>query len=209
MMAAAETPEYPPHYVKGFGRAVRLATAHRFHSTTTREQVAGPDYLAKRKRAHIASLVLWVAVLGLMVWFRGWIGGQIAAAMVEPLSGILQAVKLGGAILALFLGAFAFMRLGEAALRALFDEDDPMEWPREGVDWGRQTVILDRDTIAVDLRLVRRDYPWTSLAMLHEDEVFVVERRQGDRIVIPKDPSDEDELSDRLLRGITLAEPLR
>lgn len=194
--------------ITGFGRAVRLATPHRFKSFTTRAQTADPAYLRARSRNRILSIIAWIAVLAVVVWFRQWMGSTIAAAMISPIDSLGEIVSLLGATLLLFLGAFAFMRLGQIALRALLDEDDPAEWPREGVDWGEQTVIVGRDGIAVAMRLARREYPWESLALLTEADVFTLDRRQGDRIVIPKDPEDEDELRERLMRGIGLAKPL-
>lgn len=203
-------PAATPGAVRGFGRAVRLASPHAFHSAITREQaMTDPGYLKTLRRRRILSVLGWIALLALFVWLRGWAGERIAAAFAGNPAGPIGWLELAGAVLLLFLGAFAFMRLGQIALRAMLDADDPSEWPREGVDWGQQTVTLDRDSVSVGLRYVRRSYPWESLAELTEDDVFVLERRHGDRIVIPKDPADEEELRERLLRGIMLAEPLR
>ena len=199
-----------PEDIRGFGRAVRLASPHKFRSHTTREQtVADPDVLRILERNRLVSIAGWIAALVLLVWFREWAGSTIGLAMIELPSGFAGWLALVGAMLLLFMGTFAFMRLGQIALRALFGEDDPAEWPREGVDWGQQTVTLDRDGLSVALLYARREYPWESLAELTEDDVFIVSRRQGERVVIPKDPADEDELRERLFRGITLATPLR
>lgn len=193
---------------KGFGKAVRLAAPHRFRSETTRLQAGDPAVVVKRRRLRTASLVGHGAALLAFVALSGWVGRTIGAALSKPIGGGMQVLELFGAILLLFLGAFAFMRLAQASMRALFDTEDITEWPREGVDWGRQTVVLDRDGIAIALQYVRRAYPWDTMAQLTEDDVFVIDRKQGNQIVIPKDPVDEDDLRDRLFRGITLSKPV-
>lgn len=198
----------PPDDVRGFGKAVRLAAPHSFSSNTTRLQAGDPAYVIERARARVISLILHVVALLAFVLVSGWIGRVLATAMFTPLVSFAQTAELFIAVLSAFLGVFAFMRLAQAAIRALFDVDELMEWPRQDVDWGKQAVVLDRDGIAIATRLARRTYLWDTMAQLTEDDVFVIDRKQGAEIVIPKDPADEDELRDRLMRGISLSRPV-
>lgn len=198
----------PSEPSKGFGKAVRLAAAHRFQSETTRMQAGDSAFVAGRRRRRIASLIGHGICVLAFVALSGWVGKTIGTALIAPIGSLLQIVSLFGAILLAFVGAFGFMRLGQAAVRALFDADDISEWPRQGVDWGRQSVVLDRDGIAMAMRYVRRGYPWDTLAQLTEDDVFVIDRKQGAQIVIPKDASDEDDMRERLFRGLTLSRPV-
>ena len=197
-----------PDDVRGFGKAVRLAVPLSFSSHTTRLQAGDPAYVVERGRVRLISLLLHGIALLAFVLVSGWCGRVIAARIFSPMSSFSQAVELFAAILITFLGVFAFMRLAQAAIHALFDEDELMEWPRKDVDWGKQAVVLNRDGVAVATRLARRTYPWDTMAELAEDDVFVITRKQGAEIVIPKDPSDEDALRDRLMRGITLSKPV-
>jgi len=197
-----------PDDLRGFGKAVRLAAPHSFSSHTTRLQAGDPAYVIERSRARIISLILHVVALLVFVLVSGWCGRVIATAIFASLGSFAQAVELFAAILIAFLGVFAFMRLAQAAIRALFDVDELMEWPRQDVDWGKQAVVLDRDGIAIATRLARRTYPWDTMAQFNEGDVFVIDRKQGAEIVIPKDPADEDELRDRLVRGISLSRPV-
>lgn len=199
----------PTVKAKGFGKAVRLASAHSFRSETTRMQAGDPAYVRERKQARIISHILHAIALIAFVILSSWCAKTIAQGIVAPLSSALQAIELFAAILLTFLGAFAFMRLAQAIVRALFRVDDIMEWPRRDVDWGKQTVVLDRDAIAIATRFVRRTYPWDTMAQLTEDDVFIIDRKVGTEIVIPKDPADEDEIRERLMRGITLSNPVR
>ena len=190
---------------KSFGKAVRLASVHRFKSETSRVEAGDQAYVVGRRRMRIASFIGHAIAVVVFVGLSGWVGKTIGAALIAPLGGVTQAASLFGAVLLTFMGAFGFMRLGQAAVRALFDEDDISEWPRKGVDWGRQTVVLDRDGIAMAMRFVRRGYPWDTLAQLTEDDVFIIDRKQGAQIVIPKDSADEDDMRERLFRGLTLS----
>ena len=196
----------------GFGRAVRLAMAHSFDSFLTREQAAyGTADLKRDARLRGALGVAW-AVPVLALWLLGGAAGaRIGAALAGDVPGFGGLLMLLGSLLLVFLGAYGFMRLAQLALHALLDTDDPFDWPREGVDWGRQSVTLDRDGIAVAMRHVRRAYGWEDLAELTEDDVFVLRRRGGGVVVVPKDPDPEtdDDMRERLFRGITLARPVR
>lgn len=198
----------PSEDIKGFGKAVRLATAYSFRSHTTRLQAGDPAYVMERKRARIISLILHGIALLSFILLSEWCARVVSSAISAPLSGIAQAVELFAAILFAFMGAFALMRLALAAIHAVFGVDEIMEWPRRDVDWGKQTVVLDRDGIAIATRFVRRTYPWDTMAQLTEDDVFVIDRKQGAEIVIPKDSSNEDDVRDRLLRGISLSRPV-
>ena len=199
----------PPEDARAFGKAVRLASTHGFASHITRFQAGDLTEALERERVRKISLVLHGIALLTFMLLSSWCGQVIGMALVQPLGSFAAAFELFVAILVAFLGVFAFMRLTQAALRALFDVEDVMEWPRKDVDWGKQAVVLDKDGIAIANRLVRRTYRWNSMAELIEDEVFVVRRKYGSEIVIPKDPNDEDELRARLLRGITQSNPIR
>lgn len=192
-----------------FGKAVRLSSPHSFHSHTTRLQAGDPGYVIQKRRERVFSLALHVIALLSFVLLSRWCSGVIAQAIAEPLSGFAQAVELLAAILMTFIGSFAFMRLAQAAIRAIFRSDETIEWPRRDVDWGKQAVVLDRDGIAIANRLARRTYVWNSMAQMTEDDVFVVTRKQGAKIIIPKDPEDEDELREHLMYGLSLSSPLR
>ena len=198
----------PPDDAKGFGKAVRLASTHGFESHITRFQAGDLFEAMERARVRKISLFMHGAALLAFVMLSSWCGQVIGTAIVKPLGGFGALLELFGAVMLAFLGVFAFMRLTQAALRALFDVEDDMEWPRLNVDWGKQAVVLDRDGLAIANRLVRRTYRWDSMAELIEDDVFVVRRKHGSEIVIPKDPNDEDELRNRLMRGITMAQPV-
>lgn len=196
----------PP--VRGFGKAVRLASPHSFRSHTTRNQAGDAEAIEKAARLRKLSLAgHGVALLSFAV-LSGWCLRQIGAAVTAVPATALGFASLFGAVLLTFLGAFAFMRLAQSAGRALLGEDDPMIWPRRDVDWGKQSVTLDRDGIAIATRLVRRGFDWDTMAELTEDDIFVIERKRGPRVIIPKDPADEDELRERLVRGISLSRPV-
>jgi len=154
----------PPDDARGFGKAVRLAATHGFESQITRFQAGDLAEAMERSRVRRISLVLHGIALLIFVMLSSWCGHAIGTAIITPLSGLTAAFELFAAILITFLGMFAFMRLAQAALRALFD---------------------------------------------FEDDVFVIRRKHGSEIVIPKDPDDEDELRNRLMRGITLSKPVR
>jgi len=198
----------PPDDIKGFGKAVRISAAHTFASYTTRLQAGDPDYVIAQARIKAISLAAHGIILLAFVLLSGWCGHVIGMAIMVPLGSVAQVAELFFAVLLSFLGAFAFMRLGQTALRALFDIDEVMEWPRQDIDWGKQAFVLDRDGIAVAHRLVRRTYRWDSMAELTEDDVFVIQRKSGSEIIIPKNPTDEDDLRERLMRGITLSDPV-
>jgi len=149
-----------------------------------------------------------IALLSFILLSR-WCSGVIAKAIAAPLTGFAQAAELFAAILMMFIGIYAFMRLAQAAMRVIFRSDETIEWPRRDVDWGKQAVVLDQDGIAIANRLARRTYVWDSMAQMTEDDVFVVTRKQGSKIVIPKDPNDEDELRKHLMHGLSLSSPLR
>ena len=129
---------------KGFGKAVRLASTKSFRSQTTRMQAGDPAYVRERRQARITSLVLHAIALAAFVLLSSWCAKTIAEAIVAPLGSFVQAAELFAAILLTFLGAFAFMRLAQALIRALFRVDDIIEWPRRDVDWGKQKVVFDR-----------------------------------------------------------------
>jgi hypothetical protein len=168
-------------------------------------QAGDPAYVRERRQARITSLILHAIALAAFVLLSSWCAKTIAEAIVAPLGSFVQAAELFAAILLTFLGAFAFMRLAQALIRALFRVDDIIEWPRRDVDWGKQKVVFDRDAIAIATRYVRRTYPWDTMAQVVEDDVFVIDRKAGSEIVIPKDAAHEDEIRDRLMRGITLS----
>jgi len=198
----------PPDDIKGFGKAVRLSSTHAFASYTTRLQAGDPAYAIAQERLKKISLAAHGVMLLAFVLLSGWCGQTIGLAIVAPLGSFAQAAELFLSILITFLGAFAFMRLGQIGIRALLDRDDVMEWPRRDVDWGKQAFVFDRDGVAIAHRLVRRTYRWDSMAELTEDDVFVVQRKNGSEFIIPKVPADEDEMRERLLRGITLSKPV-
>lgn len=186
-----------------------LSTSHSFHSHTSRLQAGDPGYVIQKRRERIFSLALHGIALLSFVLLARWCSGVIAEAIAAPLTGLAQAAELFGAILMTFIGSFAFMRIAQAAVRAIFRSDETIEWPRRDVDWGKQAIVLNRDGIAIANRLARRTYVWDSMAQMTEDDVIVVTRRQGSKIVIPKDPEDEDELRKHLMYGLSLASPLR
>lgn len=186
-----------------------LSSSLSFHSHTSRLQAGDPGYVIQKRRERILSLSLHCIALIAFVLLSRWCSGVIAEGVAAPLKSFGQAAELFAAILMTFLGSFAFLRLVQAALRAIFRSDETIEWPRRDVDWGKQAVVLDRSGIAIANRLARRTYVWDSMAQMTEDEVFVVTRKQGAKIVIPKDPADEDELRQQLMYGLSLASPLR
>lgn len=192
-----------------FGKAVRLSTPHNYHSHTSRLQAGDARYVIQKRQERVFSLALHGIALVAFILLSRWCGRVIADAIAAPLTGFAQAAELFAAILMAFLGSYAFMRLAQAGLRALFRSDETIEWPRKDVDWGKQAVVLDRDGIAIANRLARRTYVWNSMAQMTEDDVFVVTRKQGSKIVIPKDPADEDELREHLMYGLSLSSPMR
>jgi len=192
-----------------FGKAVRLSTPHSYHSHTSRLQAGDPGYVIHKRRERMFSLALHAIALLCFVILSRWCSSVIAKAIAEPLASFGQAFELFAAILLMFLGSFAFMRLAQAAIRAILRSDETIEWPRKDVDWGKQAVVLDRDGLAIANRLARRTYVWDSMAQMTEDDVFVVTRKQGAKIIIPKDPEDEDELREHLMFGMALSSPLR
>ena len=198
-----------PEDAEGFGNAVRRAKRHGFVSHITRFQAGDEAVALKRARVRKLSLIAYGIVLAGFVLLSPWCGQVIGSALVVPLDSLRAAGMLFAAILLTFLGIFAFMRLGQAAMHALFDVGEVLEWPRKDVDWGKQSVVLDEHGIAIANRFVRRTYHWDTMAELIETDVFVVRRKDGSEIVIPKDPDDEDDLRVRLMRGITSAEPVR
>ncbi len=155
------------------------------------------------------SLALHGIALLSFVLLSSWCSGVIAKGIMVPMTGFAQAAELFAAILMTFMGSYAFMRLAQAVVRAIFRSDETIEWPRRDVDWGKQAVVLDDEGIAIANRLARRTYVWDSMAQMTEDEVFVVTRKQGSKIVIPKDPNDEDELRQHLMAGLGRSSPLR
>ena len=197
-----------PRASHGFGRAVRLASPHSFRSQLTRLQAGDADAVRRAERVRKLSLVGHGIALVAFIFLSGWCLRQISAGLVAVPDTAVQFASLFGALLLTFLAAFAVMRLGQALGHALLGVEDAMVWPRKDVDWGKQAVILDRDGIAIATRLMRRGFDWDTMARLTEDDVFVIERKRGARIVIPKDPADEDELRERLMRGITLSRPI-
>lgn len=197
-----------PKPSRGFGKAVRMASPHSFKSHLSKFQAGNAKAIKRAGHLRMLSLVGHALALVAFVALSGWCLKQIAAGMVAVPDTAAQFATLFGALLLTFLAAFAFIRLGQALGRALLGNDDPMVWPRKDVDWGKQAVILDRDGIAIATRLMRRGFEWDTMARLTEDDVFIVERKRGPRVVIPKDPADEDELRERLMRGITLSRPV-
>lgn len=183
-------------------------TAHKFHSHTTRLQAGDPGYVIEKNRVSRLSLALHVIALLCFILMSGWCRRVIGTAIAEPLGSVAQAGELLAAILLAFVGAFAFMRLAQKALSVIFKADHTIEWPREDIDWGRQAVVLDRKGLAIANRLARRRYTWNSMAEMTESDVFVVKRKRGAEIVIPKDPADEDDLRQWLMRGISLSDPV-
>lgn len=188
--------------------AVQHDESHSFHSHTSRLQAGDPDYVVEKQRVSWLSLGLHAIALLSFILLSDWCRRVIGQAISAPLGSFGQAIELFFAVLMAFLGSFAFMRLAQAGLRAIFRADNTIEWPREDVDWGRQAVVLDSDGLAIANRLARRTYAWNSMAELNESDVFVVKRKQGAEIVIPKDPEDEDHLRQRLMRGISLSDPV-
>ena len=197
-----------PNEIKGFGRAVRLASPSRFEGEVPREAVAEPPEHRWMAWVDRASLIGHGLALLTGVALRGWIGATIGGAMADGLNGWGELFALPLALLVLFLAAYATMRLAERALRLLLDQDDPAAWPREGVDWGGQAVTLDRDGAKVETAWATRTIPFATMTeLLEEDEVFIIRRERVRDIVIPKDEADEDDMRERLMRGITLARP--
>lgn len=194
-----------PDEAIGFKKAVRRPAAHTFASHTSRLQAGDPDYVVGRSQIRTLSLGAYCAVLFVFAWLNDWCGRVIGLAIIVPLEGISGVAALFGAVLLSFLAAFAFLRLCQAALGALLDTGNGMEWPRHDVDWGKQAFILDREGIAIAHRLVRRTYRWDSMAELVEDDVFTIKRKKGSAVVIPKNPADEDSMRERLMRGISLS----
>ena len=192
-----------------FGKSVRLSAPHSFHSHTSRLQAGDPGYVIQKRRERVFSLALHCIALLVFVLLSRWCSSVIAQAIAAPLASFGQAAELFAAILMTFMGSFAFMRLAQAAIRAILRSDETIEWPRKDVDWGKQAVVLDRDGIAIANRLARRTYVWNSMAQMTEDDVFVVTRKQGAKIVIPKNPEDEDELREHLMYGLAMSSPLR
>lgn len=191
------------------GKADRLSTTLSFHSHTSRLQAGDPGYVIQKRRERLFSLALHCIALLAFVLLSRWCSGVIAEGVAAPIKSFGQAGELFAAILMTFLGSFAFMRLAQAAVRAIFRSDETIEWPRRDVDWGKQAIVLDPSGIAIANRLARRTYVWDSMAQMTEDDVIVVTRKQGNKIVIPKDPNDEDELRKHLMYGLSLASPLR
>jgi len=191
------------------GKVSPLSTPHSYYSHTTRLQAGDPGYVIQKRRERVFSLALHCVALLSFVLLSRWCSGAIAGAIMKSPSGLEQVFELFGAVLMTFLGSFAFMRLAQAALRAVFRADEEIEWPRKDVDWGKQAIVLDQSGIAIANRLARRTYVWDSMAQMTEDDVFVFTRKQGSKIVIPKAPSEEDELRAHLMYGLSLSSPLR
>ncbi len=194
-----------PDDAKGFKKAVRRSAAHTFASHTSRLQAGDPDYVVGRSQIRTFSLGAYCSVLFIFALLNDWCGRVIGLAIVAPLEGVSGAAALFGAIFLSFLAAFAFLRLSQAAIGALFDNSNAIEWPRQDVDWGKQAFVLDQDGIAIAHRLVRRTYRWDSMSELVEDDVFTIKRKKGSPVVIPKNPADEDSMRERLMRGISLS----
>lgn len=199
----------PTDATNSLGRAERLAAEHRFKADTTRLQAGDALGAILRGRVYLVSLMSHAIAVAIFVLLSGWIGQSIGQAIVAPLSSFGQAFELFAALLISFMGIYGFMRLAQAAVRALFDADESDDWPRKGVDWGRQTVVVDSNGISLAMSQVRRRFWWNTMAQLSEDDVFVIDRKDGAQIVIPKDPADENELRQLLFKGITRSEPVR
>lgn len=194
---------------KSAAQRERFMETSSFHSHTTRLQAGEPAYVVQKQKERVFSLALHgVALLSFLLLSR-WCLGAIAQAVSGPLQGFSHIVELFAAILITFLGFYAALRLVQAVIRAIFKSHEKIEWPRKDVDWGKQAVVLNADGIAIANRLARRTYVWDSMAEFTESDVFVVTRKQGRKIVIPKHSENDDELRSQLMHGLSLSSPLR
>lgn len=192
----------------GFGKAVRLTRRHGFRAFVERVQAGDEGEIRRRARYRRLSLAGHAGAVLLALVLGGWCMGQVQASFASSPASAADLLSRIGAFLLIFMAVFGIVRLVPAAYHLGFGEDEPLAWPRRNVDWGSQKVVMDRDGIGIESPLVRRSFPWDTMAELSEDETFIIERKDGKRIVIPKEAGHADDMRDRLMRGITLSPPV-